>query len=114
MDNMDWTSFTLILLVLLSQAETVYCWTGAHDINPRQWMSQVGMCESCYAQTQTVETEHDTEPMPAIRIGDSETCAVFGCLRPLASPVRRCARCHKPMCRIHGQDAECPACAGGK
>lgn len=43
-------------------------------------------------------TEHDTEPMCAVRPGDPEQCGVCG--KP-AMPLVYCHECHTPLCRTH-------------
>lgn len=59
--------------------------------------------------------EQDTEPMAAVKITiEHKICGVNHCCRPVAVPIRSCSGCGVHMCRIHAQDAECPACAGGE
>lgn len=47
-----------------------------------------------------VRTEHDTEPMAAVRANSPELCGVEGCWRA-ASPLVYCQVCKRPLCRAH-------------
>lgn len=107
-----------------TKVEKVYCWSGDHEIDPKQWMSQAGMCQTCYdsivADVLTAHAEPVTEPrLPATVAIGSQPCSIRGCD---ARAVDACWICRDALCATHVQAKEilgngytvCPDCKGGQ